>query len=1535
MVLAAVGLYTYAWFSDTDETPVEITTAYVGIDNSLEEVDIDNWTSGSVFTKDYELTNNSTVDIVYMTYLQVTITDGTAVEPASTLAERVSNFVNGFRVNNVTIFSGNDVPAGQTSYNLTGTITGWTVWNFSTTPADMVKDGSLVMYYGGDGAQDLAISGSFVVKAYQSDYPYDQKTVPMTSGSATIDAASLTGTNLVVTGDVVGAQGAGTSVPVSVDFDAASLAGINAGTVVTVSNTSVNNIVVGDGTAVIAAIDVGITGSNPQLSGTATVSITVDGKVTNPVVYYYNDGASTEMILKDVTYDAASNTTKVSFMTDHFSVYYLANPVSDATVWDGSIAALPVDDDKKTVTIDTAAELAGLANSVNNGITFQGYSILLSTDVDLAGIDWTPIGSVSHPFMGSFDGQGHAISDINVSGDDHTGLFGYIYGEVSHLDLVDVTVAGGQYVGALAGESGYYSKVTDVDVSGFTITGNHFVGGVIGYFQGSITGCDVAGTSDSHSAITVVPNAVADGYDNGDKVGGVIGYLQNNAGGLGFGYTVDGNTVSHVDIKAYRDVGGVAGAVAQASANHPPTVSDNTVTDVDIVVDQATNSYGYMPTNAGKIVGRIVNPSFFQLDGSNVATDVTMDVWFDNTTKTLAISNAEQMQAFATFVNDGYDFEGWTVTLTADLDLKGVDWVPIGKAVNYLGGVSSDSTYFNGTFDGQGHTISNLRVDTSYSAGLFGAVYNGTVKDLTIEKANIRSVYDADLIVSDAYGTPAGVLTGLLLESTVQDVTVTGSTVSGFHFIGGIAGYVNGCTITGCSVSGSATAPSALYAVPGDSGENGDKVGGIAGIVIGGDSPAIPKVNTVEGNSVSNITITAYRDVGGLVGCVSNTSCSGQGNTVTDVAILVDQFTDGYGYRDANAGGVLGRGTSDMTGIATDVSISYVVDQSSKTAMVHNASQMLGFAAYVNNGFDFTGWTVALTTDIDLSDVEWTPIGTAINYADGISGADTKYGSPAGDFSSTYFNGTFDGQGHIISNLEVTTAYCAGLFGAVNNGTVRNLIVQGADVSSVYDATLITNDSYSASAGAVVGIALMTVIEDVWVMDSVVDGYHFVGGVVGYMNDTTVSGCTVSGCQVSAVSNAVGDGYDNGDKVGGVVGFVISGFYSVNDSNTISDNTVNKTSVGAYRDVGALVGCVSGAKCTISGNTVDDAQVTVDQTVGAYGYKTPNIGDVLGRNNNATVVVIDDQDMDVTMTVKVIVNTDDDLTAATTLQGDVAVTITLGGDITYTNAAMDVCADVTIDLDGHTLDCTGLDTSGSKYRPFIMNEGSSLTIVGTDPGSTVRFSNGGFIDSVAYGTQVADYSVTLNGGAYEGAADNATASAFIKVRTTMGAVTIDLTDVTYVDDSASNYVVDLYSADSDMTFVMNVTGGSYTGNFGFYTLGTVAFEDVTISTRGSAFEIMGDTMVTGCDITVSPGVTVVNAPSGGISVSNGGSATVKDCTISGNMVAAYYVYSTGGTIVATDVDLSGASYTNLVAIDKAGSTVTVDGVVYTQTTAKA
>ena len=101
------------------------------------------------------------------------------------------------------------------------------------------------------------------------------------------------------------------------------------------------------------------------------------------------------------------------------------------------------------------------------------------------------------------------------------------------------------------------------------------------------------------------------------------------------------------------------------------------------------------------------------------------------------ISTPNQLAELARQVNEGKDYSGQTVTLTADIDLSNFkNWTPIG--------IYAFNHYFNGTFNGQNHQITNLQVDakateTGFVAGLFGVIGSaGTIKDLTVVTTEVR-----------------------------------------------------------------------------------------------------------------------------------------------------------------------------------------------------------------------------------------------------------------------------------------------------------------------------------------------------------------------------------------------------------------------------------------------------------------------------------------------------------------------------------------------------------------------------------------------------------------------------------------------------------------------------------------------------------------------------------------------------------------------------------------------------------------------------
>ena len=158
-----------------------------------------------------------------------------------------------------------------------------------------------------------------------------------------------------------------------------------------------------------------------------------------------------------------------------------------------------VSEDGKTYNVTSADGLRNVAKLVNEeGKT--DINITLDTDLTLTG-EWTPIGTESQPYTGTFNGGGKTITGLAVTGSDqYAGLFGRIGsgGTVKNVTLKDVKIESNHssgYVGGVAGWS-FGGNIENCSVSG-SVSGSSGsdVGGVVGYQQvGSITGCSSSAT---------------------------------------------------------------------------------------------------------------------------------------------------------------------------------------------------------------------------------------------------------------------------------------------------------------------------------------------------------------------------------------------------------------------------------------------------------------------------------------------------------------------------------------------------------------------------------------------------------------------------------------------------------------------------------------------------------------------------------------------------------------------------------------------------------------------------------------------------------------------------------------------------------------------------------------------------------------------------------------------------------------------------------------------------------------------------------
>lgn len=279
----------------------------------------------------------------------------------------------------------------------------------------------------------------------------------------------------------------------------------------------------------------------------------------------------------------------------------------------------------------------------------------------------------------------------------------------------------------------------------------------------------------------------------------------------------------------------------------------------------------------------------------------------------IGVSKAETLKAIATAVNDIHQtFVGFSFNLLGNIDLENETWTPIG--------LMGDEAYrFAGLFDGKGYTISNLKVDQTSvqtSAGLFGAICGATIKNFTIDGVEVKSV-----IVSSEVGTVDGI--GAVAGSAaygayIDGVTVKNAVLKGNRYVGGIVGYTGG-DVTNCHVE-----QLTITCTPDNltgSYDNGDKAGGI----IGHTNSQKYTDGNISGNSAKNVSITAYRDLGGIIGSAYLGTYNVKDNSVEGtINLTVDQTTNAYGTKAANAGAIVGRilsGSLDASNVSSPATV--------------------------------------------------------------------------------------------------------------------------------------------------------------------------------------------------------------------------------------------------------------------------------------------------------------------------------------------------------------------------------------------------------------------------------------------------------------------------------------------------------------------------------------------------------------------------------------------------------------------------------------
>lgn len=575
------------------------------------------------------------------------------------------------------------------------------------------------------------------------------------------------------------------------------------------------------------------------------------------------------------------------------ALVWIAVPVSaraETDVWDGTTAsgfAGGTGMENDPWLIENAEQLAYLAQQVNKGKDYQRVHFRLVSDLDLSGKEWTPIGTDGNPFWGGFDGGGHTITGMKITGKEasYVGLFGECHNFTtasSYIKSVTVkgaNISGKSFVGAIAGVG---ANISDCNSIENTICARRQVGGVCGSLIGNISGCY---NSSSVSGISTAGGIMGTASYEGNVGNGVVQYCYNigavtvsqqdsYVGGI------TGASANRYDISNClncgkitgngKNVGGIAGSTDSNDMNFIGNCYYNSDLNNAGVGEGASDKV--IPLTTSQLCGALpegLNSTIWNEGSVDTNTAVatgtgsrfgTAKGTYINLTKVTKIGEmkAASVPVYNYVTTNGDDWDIYTLITTAE------EFVAIGRddtkwSGNYvlendidvsgvqLSSIGDPGTPYTGKFSGDGHTIGHIDMTEdkqTYSSGLFGTI--GYSKTLNSEKESGKVMLlaaNGAIVSSDI----AGGICGNLSVGEIYGCSFTG-TVKG-HTAGGICGNAGqGTMISQCFFEGDVQGRSAAAGICGNSpftvidhcisiaaiAGDGDR----AGIVYSGDSGA-------------------------------------------------------------------------------------------------------------------------------------------------------------------------------------------------------------------------------------------------------------------------------------------------------------------------------------------------------------------------------------------------------------------------------------------------------------------------------------------------------------------------------------------------------------------------------------------------------------------------------------------------------------------------------------------------------------------------
>lgn len=828
--------------------------------------------------------------------------------------------------------------------------------------------------------------------------------------------------------------------------------------------------------------------------------------------------------------------------------------------------------------VSSAEELAYISTQVAAGNSYSGVWFELKHDIDLEGVTWQPIGlSLDLPFSGNLDGRGYSITNMSINGTSYLGLFGYSNGAtIMNLTVEGTITASGEGIGGFSGRarnSTFINCISKVDITGQ----GRIIGGIVGYDVGgnTISYCGNEGDLSSvyqtdyvmwgtggitgYSSGTVSQTVISYCYNTGEMstyaptVGGLVGYASGDGASISYSYST-GNVTSYYTGSnvSYGGVGGFIGRTYNSYTTITNCYSSGTVTapssSTPYVGSFIGNSYNTVTSSTSYTNCWGVSGDYEAIGSSSGSYSVTGKV------ESISIDDMKA-GSFATTLGEYF--------VAREGDLPILTWQDESLTFDITVGITydDDSNVGNGTpsitiSDRDGEEIEPNDGVYKLSNGIYRATvklegYEDAVVDfmvlgssfeLPVEMTAIRYTYELTVSPADAVVT----LSDLSSSQTIDpaDIQTTGDNnvvyiyelVNGEYWIDISSFYyqTHGELVTisyaddskTINLQEAQTFTATINVTTSDNSSfsddepvvtvfSADNDGNREEVVYQGTganlTPALP-----AGNYIVDVRATGYTAVIEEI-------------AITNSAVTINIVLEPAGAWD---------GSVD-TGWYIEGELSYTI---------RNAAELAGLSQLVADGVDFSNTTIYLATDIDLNNNSWTPIGT--------------YKSTG---TSTPFSGTFNGQGHTISNMMINSSTLPiGLFGFVQNGTVQNLTVTGSVTTSAITAHgtagIIGRTSYSLVEncvsevsvsgrqyiGGIVGNAdYGTTIRSCTNKGTINGTNYYIGGIVGIMYDGLIQSCTNIG-DVASTGGTSGSGY----CVGGIVGRASYGTEIRNSSNS-------------------------------------------------------------------------------------------------------------------------------------------------------------------------------------------------------------------------------------------------------------------------------------------------------------------------------------------------------------------------------------------------